>query len=92
MKLNKCERCGCFFVSTDSICPNCVEKDNNEISQLTSFLSENDSDISIEELAESTGVSLKNVNRFLQNDTLSTKFSNLGLITGSIGSNISINL
>ena len=83
MKLNKCERCGCFFVTEDSVCPNCIAKDTNEISQLTNFLSENDSTISIEELSESTGVSLKSVNRFLQNDKINSKFSDLGLITST---------
>ena len=34
MNLNKCERCGCFFASKNSVCPNCESKDENDITQL----------------------------------------------------------
>lgn len=80
MNLNKCERCGCFFVSSDIVCPKCLSKDNNEISILKNFLSENDASISVESLALSTGIQSKNVNRFLKNSELNSTFSNLGLI------------
>lgn len=79
MNLNKCERCGSFFVSKNSVCPNCESKDQNEINQLKNFLSEADSAVTVEALAESTGVSLKNVNRFLQNKDVYTTLTNLGL-------------
>lgn len=81
MNLNKCERCGCFFVSKDCVCPKCLSKDNNEISILKNFLSENDNTISVESLASSTGIQLKNVNRFLRNSEINSAFSNLGLVT-----------
>lgn len=79
MNLNKCERCGCFFASKNAVCPNCVSKDEHDISQLKNYLCEADSAVSIENLASGTGVSLKNVNRFLQNKDLYTTFTNLGL-------------
>lgn len=81
MNLNKCERCGCFFVSKDCVCPKCLSKDNNEISILKNFLSENDNIISVESLASSTGIQIKNVNRFLKNSEINSAFSNLGLVT-----------
>ncbi len=81
MNLNKCERCGCFFVSNDCVCPKCLSKDNNEISILKNFLSENDNTISVESLASSTGIQIKNVNRFLKNSEINSAFSNLGLVT-----------
>ena len=79
MNLNKCERCGCFFASNSDVCPNCVSKDEHDISQLKNFLYESDSAVSIENLSSKTGVSLKNVNRFLKNKDLYTTFTNLGL-------------
>lgn len=88
MNLNKCERCGCFFVSNDCVCPNCIQKDNNEISRLTSFLSENDNSISITDLAKFTGIPVKNVNRFLKNQEINSKFTNLGLISDNIELNL----
>ena len=81
MNLSKCERCGCFFESKDCVCPRCISKDNNEISMLKNFLSEHDSKISISDLSINTGVSEKNVNRFLKDDKINSIFADLGLIT-----------
>ena len=67
MNLNRCERCGSFFAS------------KHEINHLKTFLSEADSSVTVESLAESTGVSLKNVNRFLQDKNVYTTLTNLGL-------------
>ena len=72
MEFNKCKRCGAFFVSNNAVCPNCEPKDNLELSKLKGFLAENDCPNSIESLATSTGISVKNLNRFLtQEDFLS---------------------
>ena len=79
MNLNRCERCGSFFASKNSVCPNCQSKDEHEINYLKTFLSEADSSVTVESLAESTGVSLKNVNRYLQDKKLHATFSDLGL-------------
>ena len=79
MNLNKCERCGCFFATQNSVCPNCQSKDESNINQLKTFLSEADSSVTVESLAISTGISLKNVNRFLQNKDVYATLTNLGL-------------
>ena len=70
MELNKCSRCGAFFVTGNNVCPNCEVKDSAEIFKLKSFLDENDySGSSVEDLSFNTGISVKNLNRFLeQND------------------------
>ena len=93
MNLNKCERCGCFFASKNSECPNCESKDENDINQLKNFLNDSDSSVTVESLAFSTGVSLKNVNRFLKDKDLYTTLTNLGLDSrDSINNNIKISL
>ncbi len=79
MNLNKCERCGCFFASADSVCPNCESKDENDIKQLMNFLQQAESTVTIDILSCSTGVSLKNVNRFLKDKDLHATFTSLGL-------------
>lgn len=79
MNLNRCERCGCFFASKNDVCPNCVSKDENDIAQLTTFLTENDKTVSVEDLSLQTGVSLKNVNRFLKDKKINSTFTDLGL-------------
>ena len=48
MNLNKCERCGCFFATQNSVCPNCQSKDESDINQLKTFLSEADSSVTVE--------------------------------------------
>ena len=68
MEFNKCDRCGCFFVSNNSVCPNCATKDQYEMNQLKDFLEENANQINIENLSNSTGISVKNINRFLGNE------------------------
>ena len=93
MNLNKCERCGCFFASKSSVCPNCESKDENDINQLKNFLNESDTSVTVESLVFSTGISLKNVNRLLKDKDLYTTLTNLGLNSqDNINSNTKISL
>ena len=55
MKFNKCERCGCFFASEDSI-----------------YLANNDMPKNADTLAFYSGVSIKNINRFLKTKEFSS--------------------
>ena len=71
MELNKCKRCGAFFVSNNYVCPNCEPKDNAEIFKLKTFLAENDCPNSMETLACNTGISVKNLNRYLEQEDFS---------------------
>lgn len=87
MNLNKCCRCGCFYATEGDVCPNCQPKDFNEITKLKSYLEINSTPDSIECISANTGISFKNLNRFLTQDEfskLSNKFNN--------SSNIGINL
>ena len=69
MQVNKCEMCGCFFVSACNVCPNCQQKDNLEINKLKKFLEESDINCSMESISYSTGISTKNLNRYFSNDS-----------------------
>ena len=71
MQFNKCERCGCFFTSNDSVCPNCVSKDEIDKMSLKTFLLNNDIPKNAEDLAYKSGISVKNINRFLSTDEFS---------------------
>jgi len=85
MELNKCKRCGAFFVSNNYVCPNCEPKDVAELSKLKTFLSENSCPNSIETLSCDTGISVKNLNRFLAQEDFSTFASKLEINkTGNI--------
>ena len=79
MNFNKCKRCGAFFITNSNVCPNCLTKDNADISKLKSFLSENDCPNSLEALAIDTGISEKNLNRFLLQEDLTSYAIELGI-------------
>lgn len=79
MELNKCKRCGAFFTTSDSICPNCKTKDLNEISKLKDFLAENELPSSMDVLSYETGISVKNLNRFLDSNELNISNININL-------------
>lgn len=89
MELNKCKRCGAFFISNNYVCPNCEPKDVAELSKLKTFLTENNCPNSIETLACDTGISVKNLNRFLEQKDFSSLLSNL---SDTSNKNININL
>lgn len=65
MNFNKCCRCGCFYLSNSHVCPNCEQKDLNDISTLKNYFNENGLPNSIESLSSFTGISQRNVNRLI---------------------------
>lgn len=65
MELNKCSRCGAFYATSSNVCPNCETKDNCDQLNLKNFLAENEMPVSIEALSADTGISIKNLNRYL---------------------------
>ena len=67
MEFNRCSRCGAFFVAENNICPNCEPKDACEKSNLKNYLENNQMPESLEILSNNTGISTKNLNRFLEN-------------------------
>ncbi len=69
MNFNKCSRCGGFFVSDGNTCPNCLQKDQSEMYRLENFIEENpNTNLNLEDIALSTGISNKNLTRFLANE------------------------
>lgn len=72
MIFNKCERCGCFFASKDNVCPNCITKDEVDKASLKSYLSSNNIPKDADTLSFYSGVSVKNINRFIQTKEFSS--------------------
>ena len=68
MEFNQCSRCGCFYVSDGHVCPNCTPKDNLEFSKFQSYYIENGANNSVETISYITGISEKNINRFMKYD------------------------
>lgn len=68
MQLNKCSRCGCFYMTNSDVCPNCKPKDICDIHKIKDFLQEYNLDSSIEEISCGTGISTKNLHRLFRSD------------------------
>ena len=66
MEFKKCIRCGCFFLSDDEVCCNCKPKDLCDSKKLGDFLENTPNFTSIEDISINTGISIKNVSRFIE--------------------------
>ena len=70
MEFKKCVRCGCFFISNDSVCCNCESRDRYDIAKINDIIEENEDFGSIEELSNITGVNINNITRFISNNKI----------------------
>lgn len=71
MEVKRCSRCGAFYTNQGDVCPKCTGKDNLELSQFKNFVEENGVEInSLTQISNQTGISEKNLNRFLSYDGL----------------------
>lgn len=79
MDFKKCSRCGNFYVSNGNVCPKCSPKDNLEFSTFNSYINENGLEESVDTISGKTGISVKNLNRFMEYNKL--EFNNNGNLT-----------
>lgn len=86
MELNRCSRCGAFHTNGGDVCPKCANKDNLELSTFKTYIEQNGFS-SVTTVATETGISQKNVSRFLNyegiensRDTVNENLTNSGLI------------
>ena len=82
MNLNKCSRCGSFFMANASVCPNCESKDQEDINKLKNFFEDNSTNIALDMLAIETGVSEKNFSRLYAENSKNEYFANYNLEAG----------
>lgn len=64
MKFKKCIRCGAFFVTEGDVCNTCMPKDILEFNKFNNYI-ENNCGTSADVISANTGISMKNVNRYL---------------------------
>lgn len=88
MEFNRCSRCGSFYLSQDSVCPKCLAKDNLEFSTFKNYVEENGLDNSLSEISGETGISVKNLNRFLSYNNMSNNIQTKNGISNNIPKNI----
>jgi len=66
MEVVRCSRCGAFYTNGGYVCPKCSDKDNFELTTFKNFVEENGVNVnSLNQVSISTGISEKNLNRFL---------------------------
>ena len=81
MEFNRCSRCGNFYVSEGNVCPKCSTKDGFEFSTFKSYVKENGFEKeSLNTIAFETGISVKNLNRFVGYDEFKTYQNELNSI------------
>ena len=68
MEFNRCSRCGSFYVAEGNVCPKCSTKDGFEFSTFKTYVEEYGLDNSLETISGETGISVRNLNRFLKSD------------------------
>ena len=88
MEVKKCARCGSFLTSYDNICIPCGNKDKADIQNLKSFFEDNSNTYSVKELSFNTGITEKNLTRYLENDDFTPYIGN----DNQDVNNVSINL
>ena len=74
MEIKRCARCGGFFETVNEVCNGCVAKDNKDMGKLKNYLegySYGEKALTREELSFGTGITMKNLNRFLSEQEFS---------------------
>lgn len=79
MEFKKCCRCGNFYISNDDVCPKCKTKDTLEFETFKSYISENGMNNDLNILSNATGISVKNINRYLNYTNINNGNPNIKL-------------
>ena len=65
IEAKKCLRCGCMYIADTEVCNKCQKKDGADLYRLKGFLENGTSELTQGELAIATGITNKNLTRFL---------------------------
>jgi len=69
MEFKKCLRCGAFFTSSNEVCHCCQIKDEQDLYKLNDFIGNTVIEPTLANLSVGTGISEKNINRYIQNNS-----------------------
>lgn len=85
MELKRCVRCGKFYAAEVDVCKDCEKKDVADLSKLKGFFADNYiNGVSKSEISAYTGISAKNLNRYLGYE----EFSGIYIPEGNEGKGI----
>lgn len=66
LEARKCARCGCMYISDTEVCGKCEQKDGADLYRLKGFFENQEGEeITKGELSIATGISNRNLSRFL---------------------------
>lgn len=69
VEARKCARCGCMYIAGTEVCGKCQSKDGADLHKLKGFIeSQGYGELTQGQLAIATGITNKNLSRFLRND------------------------
>ncbi len=69
VEARKCARCGCMYIAGTEVCEKCQSKDGADLHKLKGFIeSQGYGELTQGELAIATGITNKNLSRFLGYD------------------------
>lgn len=68
VEAKKCARCGCMYIAENEVCGKCQEKDGADLYRLKGFFEKEVGGMTQNELSIATGISRKNLSRFLSYD------------------------
>lgn len=73
MEFKKCPRCGNFFHSELDVCQGCKTNESLDVQKLRNYFEENVNctGATIQDISIETGISSRNLNRYLLNDEFS---------------------
>ena len=78
MEFKKCPRCGSFFHSDMEVCQKCQNNENLDIEKLKNYFEENsgNEEYTLQEISIRTGISSRNLNRYMISDEFSGYINN----------------
>lgn len=65
IEARKCVRCGAMYISENEVCVKCQKRDGADLYKLKDYIENVYGDVTQKELAVATGISDKNLERFL---------------------------
>lgn len=95
MEIKKCSRCGSFYTSDAQVCQNCMPKDKQDMVKLQGYVENNSCNLSKQQISIDTGISIRNLNRYLQAEEFKDIYINEDITNNGAedaSGNLSINL
>ena len=84
VEAKKCARCGCMYISETDVCGKCAKKDGADLYRLKGFINQGiEDELSQGEIAIATGISNRNLSRFLGYDEFKGVFGTVKKVAAS---------